>query len=243
MASDDLSRGRKEGRLSEGTVLPILVAGAGAGAARSLTSTIRTISHLSLPPFSSSAPSLVCGWVFSLTSRQAVKFTQRLAEGRAPLHLAPPLQENWSSVSRKWERGRAHFRISRAIEMELNTLPPLLSSLPAVFPHSSTLFPPTPWTCCVCHAFVLPSLGSTFTWPRSMTATVIASIVKSTEPCHCLSSFGGNSRLQSAVGIFPRCSSTWPHFRQACRQAGAGEASPSWSSSLAGLLRQPWHGT
>lgn len=59
MASDDLSRGRKAERFSECTVLPILVAGA--GAARSLTSTIRTISHLSLPPFASSAPSLVCG--------------------------------------------------------------------------------------------------------------------------------------------------------------------------------------
>lgn len=227
-----------EGRLTECTVLPILVAGA--GAARSLTSTIRTISHLSLLPFSSSAPSLVCGWVFSLTSRQAVKFTQRLAEGRAPLHLAP-LQENWSSVSRKWERGRAHFRISRAIEMELNTLPPLLSSLPALFPHSSTLFPPLPGrvVCATLLSRLLlaqPSPGHV-QWPPLSLPTLFSPQSRPT--------------VFPLLGAIPGCSLQWESSRAALqldpiswRQAGAGAASPSWSSSLAvGLLRQPRHGT
>lgn len=230
-----------EGRLSECTVLPILVAGA--EAARSLTSTIRTISHLSLPPFPSSAPSLVCGWVFSLTSRQAVKFTQRLAEGRAPLHLAPPARELIKCIQKVGKR-QAHFRISRAIEMELNTLPPLLSSVPALFPHSSTLFPPLPGrvvcaTLLSCLLLAQPSPGHVQWPPLSLPAL-----------------FSPQSRrtVFPLLGAIPGCSLQWESCRaalqldpisgnHACRQAGAGAASPSWSSSLAGLLRQPRHGT
>lgn len=157
---------------------------------------------------------------------------------------APPrplLQENWSSVSRRWERGRAHFRISRAIEMELNTLPPLLSSLPALFPHSSTLFPPLPGrvvcaTLLSCLLLAQPSPGHV-QWPPLSLPTLFSPQSRPT--------------VFPLLGAIPGCSLQWESSRAALqldpiswRQAGAGAASPSWSSSLAvGLLRQPRHGT
>lgn len=146
-------------------------------------------------------------------------------------------------LRQRGEGGRAHFRVSRAIEMELDTLPSLFDTLP---PLLDTL-PPTPWTCCVCHAFVLPCLAVScrvLSWLNLHLATF------NDRHCHCQHclvhravalSFFFWGQFQAAVcsGNLPALLFNLTPFRTG-RQAGARSSLAQFKLKL---LSQTRHGT